>query len=422
MGHQSQFIRYFIQTLSGASLLFAAQLTVSAAPMSGDVPLEIEQPAYQTPWKRYGNWPQEDWSQFNTLDKPRTSIQAPPVGKMQPVPNPIVGDAENGKKLVADRSRGGSCYACHAMPGASLPGNVGPEFFNVGSWGRSDEHLYNYIYDPRAFNPGTVMPPWGAHGVFTQQEIFDIVTYLKTLTGKGGYPDSMENPFTRPEPVEDRDNLDLFENPGMLGQELGEQLYSVAGPNGQSCASCHEKPAQLFKTWATSMPRFEARLNKMLGIEEFITRHARATMDIDYPMQSKQNTGLSIYLRHLANGQAIAMDTSDPNTQAALARGEALSVVKLGQLNFACIDCHDFGAKRWIRGQYLSGVEGMIAHFPTYRTSRTEIWDIRKRLQWCGVAIRANELPPDAPEYGDIELFLNVKNNGKTFSVPGIRH
>jgi len=65
---------------------------------------------------------------------------------------------------------------------------------------------------------------------------------------------------------------------------------------------------------------------------------------------------------------------------------------------------------------------GMLDHFPTYRTSRGEIWDIRKRFQWCNVSVRANELPPDAPEYGDIELYLMIKSNGRILSVPGIRH
>jgi sulfur-oxidizing protein SoxA len=39
-----------------------------------------------------------------------------------------------------------------------------------------------------------------------------------------------------------------------------------------------------------------------------------------------------------------------------------------------------------------------------------------------GVAIRANELPPDAPEYGDLELALTVINQGLKVNAPGIRH
>jgi sulfur-oxidizing protein SoxA len=98
--------------------------------------------------------------------------------------------------------------------------------------------------------------------------------------------------------------------------------------------------------------------------------------------------------------------------------------VKVGQLNFSCNDCHGVGkgANHWIRGQWLGESRGQIPHFPTWRTSRTEIWDIRKRLQWCNVAIRADELPPDAAEYGLIELYLTSLNNGLPLNVPGIRH
>ena len=88
------------------------------------------------------------------------------------------------------------------------------------------------------------------------------------------------------------------------------------------------------------------------------------------------------------------------------------------------MDCHspDKGANKWVRGQWLAESKGQVAHFPTFRTSRGEVWDINKRFQWCGVATRTNELPPDAAEYGDLELALTVLNQGLKLNVPGIRH
>jgi sulfur-oxidizing protein SoxA len=86
------------------------------------------------------------------------------------------------------------------------------------------------------------------------------------------------------------------------------------------------------------------------------------------------------------------------------------------------MDCHGQGAEKWIRGQYLTTIKGQTAHFPTYRTSRGQIWDLGKRFQWCNVAIRGNDLPADAPQYGDIALYLTFLTNGKEVSVPGIRH
>jgi sulfur-oxidizing protein SoxA len=93
-------------------------------------------------------------------------------------------------------------------------------------------------------------------------------------------------------------------------------------------------------------------------------------------------------------------------------------------LNFSCADCHsaDKGAQKWIRGQWLGELRGQLDHFPTWRTSQQSIWDIRKRFQWCQVAIWADDLPPDASEYGDLELYLAAQNTGQKMSVPGIRH
>ncbi|EIJ43872.1 cytochrome c [Beggiatoa alba B18LD] len=404
--------------LVSVSVLLGSIPVVWAAEISSAVPLELKKPAYVSPWKRYKDWSSDNWSNFNSLDK----NSSPKVGKIKKIDKLAAGDAEKGKKLVADRSRGGSCYACHVMPNANLAGNIAPDLSTVATWGRTDEHLFNYIYDPRVYNPASVMPPWGAHQVFSDAEIMDIVAYLKTLNKATQFTDDKENPKTRPVPVETRANLDAFENPAMFGTELGEKLFKQTGATGKSCASCHEQAEQAFKTWAASMPKYEPRLKKVVGVEEFVTRHAMATTGESYLAQSEENLGLAIYLRYLANGQPIQINAGDKATKAALKRGEQLMTRKIGQLNFACNDCHVFGANHWVRGQYLSGFDGMLDHFPTYRTSRAEIWDIRKRLQWCGVAVRANELPPDAPEYGDIELYLMQLSNGKNLSVPGIRH
>jgi sulfur-oxidizing protein SoxA len=193
---------------------------------------------------------------------------------------------------------------------------------------------------------------------------------------------------------------------------------------GAACATCHRQPAQAFKTWAAIMPRWEPRLDKVLGVEEFVTRHAKATTGHVWPMQSQENTALAVYLRFLANGSTIAVDQESGPAKAAFERGEALSRRKVGQLNFACVDCHaaDRGAGKWIRGQWLAQMRGALDHFPTWRTSLQAVWDVRKRFQWCQVAIWANELPPDAKEYGDLELYLTAQSNGLKLNVPGIRH
>jgi sulfur-oxidizing protein SoxA len=305
--------------------------------------------------------------------------------------------------------------------GANLPGNVGPDLSEIGSVGREDEYLFNYIYDPRVYNLETVMPPWGGHGLFNDQEINDMVAFLKTLKSPAPFKTALDNPEKRPAPVEKRENLDPIENPGMWAVDRAQELWKQAGAAGKSCQSCHANTAE-FKTWAASMPKWEPRLDKVLGVEEFVTRHGKATTGADWLMETDENRAMSVYLRYLANGTPIRVDTESPASKAAIERGKSLASRKVGELNFACTDCHGKAANHWIRGQWLGEPKGQYDHFPTWRTSLLAIWDIRQRFQWCQVNIRADELPPDAKEYGDLELYLATQNEGQKLSVPGIRH
>lgn len=406
------------------SVFVLAALAMAAHPSQAAekprmAPLEVEKPASADPWKRYGRWPQTDWKEFNTL---RTKV-APPVKGLQKVFGPIEdASPENGRKLALDRSRGGGCAACHVLPDIALPGNIGPDLSTIGTWGRSDWYLYNYIYDPRVFNPGSMMPPWGNHGLYTESEIRDIVAYLKTLKTPTTFKDPNENPAQRPLPKATADYLDPTENPAMFELDSGKALFNKAGPGGKSCANCHAKPEREFKNWASTMPKYEPRMKKVLNTEEFITRHARATTGHDLQMQSKENDALSIYVRHFAHGRPINVQFRTKQEKAAAKRGQDLMKHKIGQLNFACTDCHVLGANRWVRGQYLTVSKGQVGRHPYWRTSQGEIWTLRKRFQWCGVAIRANELLPDAPEYADLEYYLTSLSNGKKIDGPGIGH
>lgn len=405
----------------GRELILAA--TLAAAPLAASAadpaPLAVESPAAAEPWQRYGDWPKGKWPNFSTL-RDSKSPPAPKPDTLREIGGLTAGDAEKGAKLAFDRSRGGGCVACHVMGPKTpeMPGNVGPDLSTVGTLGYDDRHLFNMVYDARVYNPDTVMPPWGTHALFTDAEIMDIVAFLKTLTSPAVFKTEIDDPAKRPVPKETRDNLDVFTNPGADEIDTGKALFA------ETCARCHQAPETAFKTWAATMPRFEPRLDKALGIEEFIARHAAATTDERFLMQTAPNTSLAIYLRALANGTPIEVKPQGPAAEAALERGRQLTERKIGQLNFACTDCHhpDKGGNKWIRGQWLGENKGQLPHFPTWRTSRNEIWDIRKRFQWCGVAIRADELPPDAKEYGDLELYLATVNNGLKLNVPGIRH
>lgn len=424
-GRRKKIIAVVLGAVSG---LIGGTLVVEAGRMVGEAnrttPMATEGPAAARPWKRYAGWPADDNTKFSDV----AAARSPPAPKApRKLAGPLGGDAGKGAELTLAGRGAANCLACHVVGdrGTNLPGNVGPDLSEIAKRGHSDEYLFNYIYDARVYNAGTVMPPWGAHGVLKDEEIRHIVAYLKTLAAPARFKNPLDDPDKRPLPKEDRDNLDPMVNPGMWAIDKAKELWSAKGSTGASCAACHHtpEPELRFKNWAASMPRWDKKLGKVLGIEEFVYRHAKATTGHAWAMGGDDNTSMAAYLRNLANGATIAVDLSSGAAKEAWARGKAIMERKIGRLNFACADCHSAqkSANRWARGQWLADAKGFTVHFPTWRTSRSQLWDIRRRFQWCNVAIGATDLPPDANEYGDLELYLTSLSNGLKLSVPGIR-
>src|SRR5918996_319618 len=77
----------------------------------------------------------------------------------------------------------------------------------------------------KARSPETVMPPWGTHELFNEQEIRDIVAFLKTLKSPAPFRTALDDPEKRPPTVEKRDNLDPLENPGMWAVDRAQVLW-----------------------------------------------------------------------------------------------------------------------------------------------------------------------------------------------------
>jgi len=88
-----------------------------------------------------------------------------------------------GRKLAHDVNKG-NCLACHRVPGdpaAITSANIGPPLVGIRERFPQRQRLHEQIRDPMRFNPDTVMPPFGVHGILTEDEIARIVDYLYTL-------------------------------------------------------------------------------------------------------------------------------------------------------------------------------------------------------------------------------------------------
>ena len=75
----------------------------------------------------------------------------------------------------------GNCLACHAIAGGESPGNMGPPLVAVQARFPDRDRLRRQIHDATEFNPISAMPPFGRHGILTEEEIELVIDFLYTL-------------------------------------------------------------------------------------------------------------------------------------------------------------------------------------------------------------------------------------------------
>jgi sulfur-oxidizing protein SoxX len=90
------------------------------------------------------------------------------------------GDAEEGKAIAMDRSRG-NCIACHMIPGGDSPGAIGPALIAMQTRYPSKHAIAVQVWDPTVKNPDVVMPPFGKHGILSEEEFVDVIEYVWSL-------------------------------------------------------------------------------------------------------------------------------------------------------------------------------------------------------------------------------------------------
>ena len=88
-------------------------------------------------------------------------------------------DALPGRALAFATDKG-NCLACHVIEGGSQMGSIGPPLADIAARFPRRDALFGRIWDETAYNPATLMPPFGRHGILTANEINLIIDFLYT--------------------------------------------------------------------------------------------------------------------------------------------------------------------------------------------------------------------------------------------------
>jgi len=241
-------------------------------------------------------------------------------------------------------------------------------------------------------------------------------------------------------------------NPGELDIDEGRALFTQAGPNGKSCASCHGDNGKDLVGAATKYPKVVDDVypigntsgpdivhkgekqgealnpNKSIKGEGVRTLAMRINMcrvkqmDAE-PWQFSQKHGtemryMTIFVKNLSNGMPLDLKT-DGKAKKYWKEGKKFYWTKRGQLNFSCGTCHVQNAGMRIRGQILSDVRGQYVKFPTFRMKQQQTRLMHTRYRGCNRRVRAHDMPFQTEAYRKLELYHGSLSNGEDLTVPG---
>jgi len=362
----------------------------------------------------------KDSEKFPTTSYNESKSNRPVEKPLQPK---VKGDPVKGKEL-AYASNKGRCLSCHILEADGVQGgNVGPNLSTYGKSGRNQGYTFQQIWDARAHNPKTIMPPFGTNEILTKHEVAHILAYINTLKISVNAPIRAQ--------LQKRNYYIAGEDFTLADTyiEQGKAVFHKSGRNGKSCASCHSSTkgkGPNLKGIATTYPKYNPKLKQVIGLEQRINICQKKYKHSEpYRLGSMSSNVVMGYIKFMSRRMPINVSIKGPAT-AALKRGKASFFKKTGQLNISCADCHTTHADKWLRGQPLSAIKPKGKHSYTAATWPKHfiaghdlgLISLRQRIRHCQIVTRTYPLKLHAQEYTDMELYLTTLANGKPMLAP----
>lgn len=214
---------------------------------------------------------------------------------------------------------------------------------------------------------------------------------------------------------------DDLENPGMLAIDRASAEWSkVDGAAGKSCASCHNDASKTMKGVGAETPKWSAKLNRPVTIEQQINicrkDHMKAS---EWKFPSGPLTDMTTYIRYQSRGMPVHPKIDGP-AHAWWEKGKKIYYTRFGQLNLSCANCHEQYNGKFIRADFLS--QGQTNDFPTYRLKSQGLVPLHQRFAGCIRDTRATPFKPQSDEMIALELYVAWRGMGLPIETPGVRN
>jgi sulfur-oxidizing protein SoxA len=233
-------------------------------------------------------------------------------------------------------------------------------------------------------------------------------------------PDQRRSGFSFMTPDTQSIQNDDTANPGMLWVLDGEALWkSKAGAAGKACADCHNDAPTSMRGVAAHYPAFDKTLGRPVNLERRInlcrTEHQQAP---PLAYESRDLLALTAFVAQQSRGMPVEAGV-DPQLEPFVTKGRDLFMLRQGQLNLSCANCHDDNWDKRLAGSAIT--QGHPTGYPLYRLEWQSLGSLQRRLRACITGIRAQTYDYGAPELVELELYLMTRARGMPVETPAVR-
>jgi sulfur-oxidizing protein SoxA len=214
--------------------------------------------------------------------------------------------------------------------------------------------------------------------------------------------------------------MDDFDNPGMLAVESAMSDFTTAmGPDGESCASCHDGPESLSNVRAT-YPQWDEERGEVQTVEMQVNECITERMGAEpWGYNSTEMINMSGLISWAGRGEIVDIAVDGPAAET-WEMGRDLYYTRTGQLELSCANCHEDNYDNFIRADHLS--QGQLTGFPTYRLKDARLVSVHSRFRGCIRDTRAETYAVGSPEFVALELYVMSRGNGLSVEGPAVRN
>lgn len=209
-------------------------------------------------------------------------------------------------------------------------------------------------------------------------------------------------------------------NPASLSVLDGEALWNAkTGAANRACADCHGDARTTMKGVSGRYPAFEPAVGRPINLDQRINQCRTERQQAPaLAYESRDMLALSVYVTRQSRGEKIAA-FDDNRLRPFLNAGRERYNARQGQLNLACVHCHDDNWGKKLAGNLIP--QGHPNGYPIYRLEWQSLGSLQRRLRNCMIGMRSEPYVYGAPEYVELELYLMWRARDMTMETPGVR-